>query len=173
MSFPDPSDEDLMTRVQRDDRVAYERLYARWAPRTFGFLFKRDLSRSAAEEANQEAWLKVYKHRRRFDPRRGSFRRWLFTLVANSGETRRRRSRDLPLDEPEAVRVEGFEAASLARDAVLRALGALEPQDRALFLLVLEGFSAADAARALDINPNTARVRLHRARARLRELLDD
>lgn len=173
MQTSSPSDDALMLRVQREDRVAYELLYARWAPRTYGFLFKRDLSHAAAEEANQEAWLKVYKHRRRFDPKRGSFLTWLFTLTARCGETRRKRGREQLLEAPEALGDEGFEAASLARDAVLRALRALTPADRALFLLVIEGVSAAEAARALSMNPNTARVRIHRARAQLRELLDE
>ena len=44
----------------------------------------------------------------------------------------------------------------------------LSDEDRALLELVaLDGLSVADAARALGVKPGTARVRLHRSRARV------
>ena len=46
--------------------------------------------------------------------------------------------------------------------------------DRALLELVsLDGLSIADAARVLGVKPATARVRLHRSRARVTARLDD
>ena len=82
------SDEQLMRRVQAGSREAYETLYARWRDRTFAFLCKRTGARAAAEDAQQEAWLRVYRFRHRYDPTR-PFRGWLFTIVANAGRERR------------------------------------------------------------------------------------
>lgn len=52
------------------------------------------------------------------------------------------------------------------------AMAALSPQDAALLTLTaLEGFTTADAARAIGIKPDTARVRLHRAKATARRIV--
>jgi RNA polymerase sigma-70 factor (ECF subfamily) len=63
---------------------------------------------------------------------------------------------------------------------VLRALDSLSDLDRELVTLTTwEGLTPAEAARVVGLTAGTARVRLHRARARLarhprlRELLDD
>ena len=54
-----------------------------------------------------------------------------------------------------------------------RALAQLPPAERhALELIALDGLSAASAAQALGITQIALRVRLHRARSRLRRLLD-
>jgi RNA polymerase sigma-70 factor (ECF subfamily) len=58
-------------------------------------------------------------------------------------------------------------------DGVRVALAALNPRDReALMLIGWEGLTPTQAARVLGQSPATFRVRLHRARARLRKLLD-
>ena len=55
-----------------------------------------------------------------------------------------------------------------------RALARLTPGDREVLLLVTwEGLTPAETAIALGIPPGTARSRLHRARALMRELLED
>lgn len=58
------------------------------------------------------------------------------------------------------------------RLAVRRVLEELSPQDRELITLIAwEGLTPTQAAAVLDLSPATARVRLHRARARLRSAL--
>jgi RNA polymerase sigma-70 factor (ECF subfamily) len=58
-------------------------------------------------------------------------------------------------------------------DGVRAALEALHPRDREVLMLIgWEGLTPTQAARVLGQSPATFRVRLHRARARLRRLLD-
>ncbi|MCB9766014.1 MAG: RNA polymerase sigma factor [Alphaproteobacteria bacterium] len=155
-----------MRRVQQQDRAAYEQLYQRWAPRLYPFLHRRTGSTQLAEEALQETWLRVYRYRERYDPSR-PFTRWLYQVASNAG--RDAREPDLesfelapgPPDEPPWV-----------RDALIRALHLLDGSDRRLFLLVVEGFSVAEAGRMVGVGDSTARTRLKRARARIQEALD-
>lgn len=58
--------------------------------------------------------------------------------------------------------------------ALSAALGRLTPADREILRLVAwEGLSPGELATAVDCSPGAAKVRLHRARARLRAVLDD
>lgn len=157
-------DEALMTRVMADDRAAYELLYARWREPVFRFLLRRTGARSLAEEAHQETWLRVYRFRHRFDRSR-LFRSWVFTIAANCG-------RDSFRPEPElfVLPLAPGEPHDL-RDRLVEGLGALDPEERRLLLLAGEGFEGPEIASMLGIGAGAVRMRLHRARERLRAAL--
>lgn len=153
-----------MVRVAAEDRGAYEALYARWRGPVFRFLTRRTGSLAAAEEAHQEAWLRVYRYRHGYDPGR-PFRSWLFAIAANCG-------RDAARPDPQLLRLplEPTDPFDL-RDQLVTALGALDPDDRKLLLLAVEGFSGPEIAEMLDLGAGAVRMRLHRARQRVREAL--
>lgn len=100
---------------------------------------------------------------------------WLYgvarKVILGSRRSARRRAalagRLLALPEP---------IAPMERDAgpVLRALGSLsEPDREAILLVAWEGLDVGRAARALGCSTAAFRVRLHRARRRLREQIDE
>jgi RNA polymerase sigma-70 factor, ECF subfamily len=156
------SDEDLMAKVREGDRAAYEVLYHRWKEPVFAFLLRRTGARSAAEDAHQEAWLRLYRWRRRYDPTR-PFRPWLYAIAANAGQDARK-------PEPGLFHLPLVATAPMdpleARDVLVAALHALSPRDRRLLLLEAEGFSAAEVAGILALNSGAVRTGLHRAHAR-------
>jgi RNA polymerase sigma factor (sigma-70 family) len=72
------------------------------------------------------------------------------------------------LDEDSIARIDERLDAEREARRIYSAVGSLSEPDRALFEFVaLDGLSVSDAARALGVKPATARVRLHRARARV------
>ncbi|MCB9761992.1 MAG: RNA polymerase sigma factor [Alphaproteobacteria bacterium] len=160
------SDEALMRRVQGGDPAAYDTLYRRWSPRLHAFLHRRTGSLALAEEALQETFLRVHRFCLRYDATR-PFKPWLYEIATNAGhDAREPQARSFappPVSHPDPAWV---------RDALVKALHVLDPQDRRLFLLVVEGFDAATAGRMVGLNPSTARTRLQRARARIQESLD-
>jgi RNA polymerase sigma-70 factor, ECF subfamily len=164
MDDSDPSDEELMRRVQAGDRGAYERLYGRWRQPVFAFLVRRTGSRVRADDAHQEAWLRVFRSARTFDLRR-SFRSWLFAIAANAGTDATRREADLLQLSPEPNEPEGL------RERLDHALDAIGADDRKLLLLAVEGFDSAEIGAMLGIQAGTVRVRLHRARERVRQIV--
>lgn len=106
-------------------------------------------------------------------------RLWLYGVarltLANLHRAERRRTR-LGRRLAETLRTElATHAAPVGEAAaVLRALGGLGAEDRELLLLVSwEGLSPGDAARVLGITALAARSRLHRARRKLRRLLEE
>jgi RNA polymerase sigma factor (sigma-70 family) len=154
------SDEDLMAGIRAGDARAWQPLYDRWSGRLFDFLLRRTGSRAFAEEALQETWLRIHRYRRTFHPGR-SFASWAFRIAANAG-------RDAREPDFESFALEGdYENRPDLRLSVLRALHDLEPADRRLFLLHVEGFDATEIGGMLDARPGTVRMQLSRVRLRL------
>jgi RNA polymerase sigma factor (sigma-70 family) len=161
----DEPDESLMDRVTRGDRGAYEALYARWRKPLFRFLCRRTGCLGTAEEAHQETWLRVYRYRATYDRGR-RFKSWLFAIAANCGRDAWPAASEAPLsiepsqDEPHDL-----------RDRLLEGLARLDPEERRLLLLSVEGFDGPEIAAMLGISAGAVRMRLSRARQRMREQL--
>jgi RNA polymerase sigma factor (sigma-70 family) len=106
-------------------------------------------------------------------------RLWLYAVargvIANLHRTERRRTR-LGQRLAESLRTELATHPAPAGDAAeaLRAMAGLGGEDRELLLLVSwDGLSPSEAAKVLGTSSLAARSRLHRARRRLRDLMED
>src|SRR5262249_46242573 len=79
---PDDPDVALMLRVRRDDGGAFAELLARYGPRIFGHFFRGLGDRQEAEDLTQEVFLRIYRSRKRYQPR-ARFATWLFHITQN------------------------------------------------------------------------------------------
>jgi DNA-directed RNA polymerase specialized sigma24 family protein len=109
----------------------------------------------------------------------GSVLPWLLVTTTNVARNTRRaafRYRRLLDSLPRAEGIdeaneELFLQAEMDRDAA-RALGTLNALDLQLVsLVIIEGYSIAAAATALDLTPAAAKSRMHRARQRMKTAL--
>lgn len=119
-----------------------------------------------------------------FDPRRGSTRAWIFGVAKNcfarhcathhretEGIRRLGRRRELNTDET-AELLDRIDAEAPGR-RVLAELGAMTSTDReAVELVYIDGLKPAEAAQALGISSGAMRIRLFRARNRMRQALE-
>lgn len=120
----------------------------------------------------------------RYRADRGSPGAWVTGIARNTlADAVRRRARRLRaesrirgrrlLDDDAIAAIEDRIAAERATRALYAALAALPGRDRALMELVaVDGMPVVEAAAQLGMKPGTARVRLHRSRARLQQHLD-
>jgi len=131
--------------------------------------FARSLCRDSgdAEDLVHDSLERAFAHRRQF--RGADLRAWLNAIMINCFRSGLRRARAAPaivvLDEglaaPQA-------ADPLARTGIARALERLDPDQRAvLMLVVVEGYSYAEVAQMLAVPPGTVMSRLSRARRAL------
>lgn len=171
----------LVAAAQGGDRAAFEELVRATYTDAYTLAWRLVGDEEDARDVVQEAYLRAYRGLRRF---RGEaqFTTWLYRIVANCAATslaRRSRTRTEVMDDeapfadaapdadPEAV----AEATTL-RDRVAAALEALPPRLRAVVVLRDVYDLPHDAiAKELGITEAAAKVRLHRARRRLREQL--
>ena len=180
-------DESLLDGCRRGEVDAFERLYALHGARMKSIARNLLGHESDAEDAVQEAFLKVYRGA-------GSFRgtasvsTWIYRILVNTCydalRRRKRRSEDaLTLETPrgEGARETAFGGAGATapgdhplRIAIEQGVAKLKPRQRDVFLLsAVEGFSHREISEVLDIPEGTSRTLLFEAKRQLQELLWD
>lgn len=176
-------DQSAVAAVRAGDTERYRELVERHERRIFAVAWSRLGDATLAEEATQEAFIRAY--RRLWLLGDGAkFSGWIATIarhVAINLGLRHRRE----LNKRERWALEYHPAAAPEKpddaheplhspETLRQTLAELPVAHReCLVLFYLEGKSGAEAAHALGISESALRVRLHRARAALRERLED
>jgi RNA polymerase sigma-70 factor (ECF subfamily) len=169
----------LLSAVAGGDRAALRAVYQRQSTRLFGVAMAILRDRDAAADAVQEAFLRVARRARQFDPARGAAEVWLAAIVRHAAlDTLRARGREVPTDDPalgdRAVAPEAFDrvVASAEGRRLRDCLAALEEKNRAgIVLAFVHGLSHAQVAARLDLPLGTAKAWIRRGLLRLRECL--
>ena len=170
-------DAELVARAGRGDRAAAEALMARHLPKMLA-LSRRMLSDPVeAEDAVQDAFLRLWTHAARWQPGGARFETWLYRVTLNKCYDRLRRRQTVRLDE--AAEVEDaapdpavhLEQAEIARhiEAGLAALP--ERQRAALHLCHVQGCGNIEAAEILGISVEAVESLLARGRRTLKARL--
>jgi RNA polymerase sigma-70 factor (ECF subfamily) len=129
-----------------------------------------------AEDLAAETFEKAFRSWKRFDPRRGGERTWLYQLARSRAldyfrsEARRRRREEQAATEPFPAAEPLAEGLSAELDMALRSLTAAE-REVVVLRIVLE-LSAAEAARVLRIGRSACSMRLARALQKLEERME-
>ncbi|ETW12644.1 RNA polymerase sigma factor [Roseivivax marinus] len=172
--------EELLARIAMGDRKAFSALYDRTSAKLFGICLRVLGDRAEAEEALQEAYVRIWNRADAYRVNGFSPMTWLITLTRNIAVDRRRRRPARPAEAldladtmpdtgpgPEDITEERSEAQRL--HACLREL----PDDRAALVrsAYLDGFTYAELSEATGIKLNTVRTWLRRSLIQLRECL--
>ena len=173
-------DEDLVGKLAAGRHEALDPLHERYGSLLTN-LASRQLDRPSAEEIVQDVFVTVWQHAGCFDPRRGSFRPWVFQIARRRiiNELRRRRSRpqleaDLDGDLLDALSDNAPEVAEQVagderRSVVRRALQVLpEAQREAVAMAFLEELTHQEVANALRVPLGTTKTRIRSGLLKLR-----
>ena len=180
------SDEAIVTRVREGETALYEILVRRYNQRLYRTIRAILRDDRNVEDVMQQAYLDAYTH---LDQFRGDakFATWLTRIavnraIRNGRGDRLHRGLELVVSdqEPAIERVPAHdidpEHAMYGHElkVVLESLiGQLPEPFRLVFVMrEVEGLSTAETAACLEINEDTVKTRLHRARRLLREQLD-
>ncbi|TYT26663.1 sigma-70 family RNA polymerase sigma factor [Luteimonas viscosa] len=172
-------DEYLAASARAGDRVAWERLVARWHPRLLRHAWRLTGQPEQARDAVQDAWLEILRGIRGLDDA-AAFPAWALRIVTRRCQRmfrdagRERAGLAGVATDPtlaHALEPTGETAAELRN--VLGAMSGLPAEQRAaLSLYYLEHLGVAEIAVALDIPPGTVKTRLMHARRRIRARLE-
>ena len=178
----DPSDVELLGRIQAGDHRAVGALYDRYASMLFPLSLRIVRDRGEAEDILHDAFVTVSERAAQYVPERGAVVAWLVTLVRNLSIDRTRRrdrrgaiARDVLAHDPE-VKVsspEDLTADAAERHSIRTALATLpEAQQKTLVLAFFEGKSYPEIAEEEGVPLGTIKSRAARALAALRGALE-
>ncbi|MEV5750841.1 RNA polymerase sigma factor [Actinoallomurus sp. NPDC052308] len=159
----------------------FAEVFDRYYPQIYGFAAER-LGRSTADDVAAETFMIAFDRRDRYDLSRPDARPWLYGIAVNLIARHRRaearqyralaRTDVTEISEGHADRVTGRLDAQAHRGPLMAALAEISDKNRDVLLLVAWAeLTCEEAAEALGIPAATARVRLHRARKKLRAVL--
>ena len=177
------NDNELISKVLSGDHQAYAGLVNRYQNYVFTLTLRMLKNREDAEEVAQDVFIKAFKYLADF---RGAskFSTWLYTIVNNTciSFLRKKKLEIHSLDTEKVFEVadsmdSGFRANLVEQKSrqsmVHNAIGLLGPDDAEIITLFYKSEqSLEEIAQILGLEVNTAKVRLHRARTRLKEKME-
>jgi RNA polymerase sigma-70 factor (ECF subfamily) len=178
------ADEELMQLVHDGDVRAFEVVFDRHASAAFSLAYRMCGRRATAEDIVQEAFLSLWRSGSGYDPRRGSVRSWVLSVVHNRAvDAMRRLGAKAGLDVPDEGIAERLQAAETTDGEVERrddarqvrtALDELPPDQRQVIeLAYFGGFTHNQIAEMLDLPPGTVKGRMRLGLTKLRFFLGE
>ncbi|HMK19353.1 MAG TPA: sigma-70 family RNA polymerase sigma factor [Chitinophagaceae bacterium] len=176
-------DNEIISRVLKGEQNAYAELVNRYQAYVFTLVLRMIKTREDAEEVAQDVFIKAYRSLADF---RGEskFSTWLYTIASTTSITFLRKKK---LDVHSLDNEKVFEVAD-SKDSGLRAnlveqksrvnmvneaIAMLSPDDAQIITLFYKAEqNLEEISRILRLETNTVKVRLHRARTRLKEKME-
>ena len=177
------SNSELVRKSQLGDKAAFEQLVIRHQDLVFSLAYKLTGNREMANDVAQEAFIRAWKAIEKF---RGdsTFSTWIYRITVNTAWTLRKKAKKhntlniddtyepIVIDEkkdPELVAIN-----SDLSSVLINALDKIPIEQRIIVELKnIEGRSPKEIADYLDICVTAAKVRLHRAHQKLRQILEE
>lgn len=176
-------DNEIISRVLRGEQSAYAELVNRYQGYVFTLVLRMIKSREDAEEVAQDVFVKAYRSLADF---RGEskFSTWLYTITNTTSITflRKKKLEIHSLDNEKVFELADSKDSGLRANLVeqksrmtmvTRAIALLSPDDAEIITLFYKVEQSLDEiGKILGLETNTVKVRLHRARTRLKEKME-
>jgi RNA polymerase sigma factor (sigma-70 family) len=174
------NDSEIISKVLSGDHQAYAGLVNRYQNYVFTLALRFTKNREDAEEVAQDIFVKAYRALADFKGT-SKFSTWLYTIVNNTCITflRKKRLQTHSLDNEGVFEVADSQDSGLRANLVEQkskvamvnnAINMLNADDAEIITLFYKSEQSLDEiAQILGLETNTAKVRLHRARTRLKE----
>lgn len=183
MLQPGLTDTELISKILKGEQSFFAQLVERYQNYVFTLVLRFTDSREDAEEISQDIFVKAYRSLADF---RGEskFSTWLYTIVRTSCITfLRKKKLDITSIDNERTflqlenRESAFKANSIEQKSrhamVNEAIRLLSPDDAQLITLFYKGEqSLEEIGKVMGLETNTVKVKLHRARHRLKEKME-
>lgn len=175
----------LVREAQKGNKGAFETLVQRHQHRVFAVARGILRRQEDVEDIAQQVFVKAYFSLKRFD-QRAAFSTWLYKITMNEcwDLLRKRKARPLVYEadfsEEQSRQYSSADRAVAGgpdtsdrmamRQGLEIMLSQVDKKDRAMLVLKeVEGFSVEEIAESMELNANTVKVRLFRARRRIVE----
>ena len=174
------SDADLYISYQEGNKHAFQFLFHRWKLPLISFFYRSLGNREDAEELALDVFRKLHQSNRRFE-KKARFSTFLFTIARRLllNKIRSKRRKPLEIIDPDDLLYVQNEAepgngiTAEQEQIMVRALDELEEKYRTPLLLILQqGLPPREISKIISKSENSTRVLLHRAKTKLRQILE-
>ena len=177
---------DLLARITKRERAAFEQLYTRYSNILYATAMKFLKEDADAQDVVQDVFIQIWDKAKLYDPAKGKPLTWALTMTRNRSIDRiraiQRRTRlrddfekETVADESAGIRealsgVDASERTQILRDAV----GRLSPEQRKVIdLAFFGGLTQSEIANRLGEPLGTVKARARRGLMKLKELLGE
>jgi RNA polymerase sigma factor (sigma-70 family) len=177
-------DIELISQVLEGDKQSYAQLIKRHQRFVFTLALRFSKSREDAEEIAQDCFIKAYRALHTFK-QTSKFSTWLYRIVYTTSMTflRKKRLDTQSIDDESSIiqlesRISDLSSNEVEHKSkmvfVNLAISRLLPDDAAIITLFYQGEqSLEEIGQTLGMEANTVKVKLHRARHRLKEKIEN
>jgi RNA polymerase sigma-70 factor (ECF subfamily) len=172
MSAGTESLESLLRLVAEGDMGAFKALYAGAAGRLLAIALKILRDQTSAEDAVQEAFLRIWRNAGRYDPARGAPLAWMGVIARNAAldaVDRRQPAEELNAADTPELAVAAVEPPDARLGHCLKRLP--PDQARAIVTMYNEGLSHSELAERLSVPLGTAKSWVRRGTQNLKECM--
>ena len=166
----------IIQGCQRNDRKYQKILVEQYSSWLMSISLRYAPDAESAKDALQEAWIRIFKHIRKFDSKKGKLESWMAKIIINTAlqgyknlryDTEKSGLENLA---PQAVIPDIY--AQLGTEELMKLIAQLPEGYRIVFnLYVVEGYSHKEIAELLKIQVASSRSQLNRARKQLQVLV--
>ncbi len=177
------SDAAILRRVRRGDEAAFELLVRRYQNRVFGILSRYERDAHKVEDLAQDTFLKAWRGLAQYSGK-SPFEHWLSRIASNVARDHlrriQRRIRETSFEDLGDGSLDWLSAGNTNRQLQVHEAGqlleyamqALTPENRLVVTMrEIEGRSWKEVGELTGQAPGSAKVRCHRAKAKMREVL--
>ena len=172
------SEQELVARLQRNDRAAYEYLYDNYSSALYGVIHRIITDEETANDVLQEAFLKIWNGIKSYDSGKGKLFTWMLNISRNMAIDKTRskdfnNSRKNQSTENVVNQVGRLTTENIKPDHIGLAelVAKLDPNEKLLIdLMYFKGYTQAEIAEEYNMPLGTVKTRLRSATMNLRKV---
>ncbi|MCB0554821.1 MAG: sigma-70 family RNA polymerase sigma factor [Phaeodactylibacter sp.] len=177
---PTSPDQEIIHLLEQRDQRAVTMLYEHYSGALYGIILRIVGSEVVAEEALQEALLKIWQKAEQYDPEKGRLFTWMAQLCRNTAVDTLRSSQFKKGNKTESLPDIVYNNSALSENpvtsdpALRKVVGQLEEKNRQIIdLLYFQDLTQKEASEALGIPLGTVKTRARKAMEQLRKVLSN
>ena len=172
------SEPELVARLQRNDRVAYEHLYDNYSAALYGVIHRIIIDEEMANDVLQEAFVKIWNGVKGYDSQKGKLFTWMLNICRNLAIDKTR-SKDYNNNQKnQSTEIVVNQVGRLKTDDIkpdhiglAELVDKLDPNEKLLVdLMYFKGYTQAEIAEEYNIPLGTVKTRLRSATMNLRKI---
>lgn len=171
--------EEVLKRALKGERAAQEKLYLKHYNYAISVAMRYGGSRLEAQEVVQDAFINMFRRLETFDLER-EFRPWFRRIVINASiDYFRKYHKSAELDNAFEIMENDSKVGAeildeLSSEDIMKAVQQLPPSYRIAFSMhVVDGYKLEEIAESLGVTVGSIKSNLFKAKARLKELLEN